>query len=559
MDQVVAIAKAEASKTDSSAASDAPYGSESDGAGVWDEDIVGQPVPAGIFAGFSPERVKAEFVRLHSSIVSIGLKEEQDDIPETNPWWEPEPDGMRAKMRRKVAEAQAALFEEALEDYHAEVAVAREKAAAEGFEITEHMEIMAAVNGVDQWWDEQTAIAEGKGPLSLTGATVIGNSNADRVELRAKRARDRADRIAMRLLVSRAQKAEQDKGSSNDVGDTKPVSKWDKAKIATKRKVAASKDHAKVVAKAWRRNAKPKPNEAYLTDPCNLSFLREKSLPPLSDPSGHPLNDEHPAIGLLPEHVIKHVTTRAAYGEAGDLSDPAKLTVEVEAVSSFRNRGKQRAAAVADTAAGKRRAGAEKEVGAVQQGRMVRKRHNREALAAMSKGNWEERIAYLQYELKRPPSADAGTNSTAVGKTSRYRRWGRLGATSHLNALGDLDAEEADGSNKQARARKKRESRKPALPDVPVRRAPRVGGARAGRRRRGYLENWRDVNAPGFGPDDQRVLTQVYLGAVEAPASPTAATQIDGDGDGGGTADGKSSVWFKDRVATPNGHEYLAV
>ena len=58
------MAKAEQTEKDSSAASDAPYGSESDGAGLWDEDIVGQPVPPGLFAGFSPERVKAEFGRL---------------------------------------------------------------------------------------------------------------------------------------------------------------------------------------------------------------------------------------------------------------------------------------------------------------------------------------------------------------------------------------------------------------------------------------------------------------------------------------------------------------
>ena len=177
----------------------------------------------------------------------------------------------------------------------------------------------------------------------------------------------------------------------------------------------------------------------------------------------------------------------------------------------------------------------------------------------MGKGNWEERIAYLQYELKRPPSAGAGANSAqAVGKTSRYRRWGRLGATSHLNALEDLDAEEAGESEKQARTRKKREARKPALPDVPVRRGPHVGGARAGRRRRGNSENWRGVTAAGFGPDDQRVLTQVYLGTVEPLSRPTDTERLEDEVAGGSRADGKS-VWFKDRVATPNGHEYLAV
>jgi hypothetical protein len=279
----------------------------------------------------------------------------------------------------------------------------------------------------------------------------------------------------------------------------------------------------------------------------------------LADPDGNPLNDEHPALGLLPEHVIKHVTTRAAYGEAGDLSDPVKPTADVEAASSVRGTGKQRAAAAVSSATGKPRGAPGKEVG-VQQGRMVRKRHNREALAAMSRGNWEERIAYLQYELKRPPSAGAGANSAqAVGKTSRYRRWGRLGATSHLNALGDLEEEEAGESEKQARARKKRETRKPALPDVPVRRGPHGPGARAGRRRRGNSENWRDITAAGFSPDDQRVLTQVYLGGVEPLPRPTDTERLDDEVKGDSRADDKSAVWFKDRVATPNGHEYLAV
>ena len=65
--------------------------------------------------------------------------------------------------------------------------------------------------------------------------------------------------------------------------------------------------------------------------------------------------------------------------------------------------------------------------------------------------------------------------------------------------------------------------------------------------------------AAGFGPDDQRVLTQVYLGAVEPRPRPTHTERLEDEAKGDSSAVGKSALWFKDRVATPNGHEYLAV
>lgn len=272
--------------------------------------------------------------------------------------------------------------------------------------------------------------------------------------------------------------------------------------------------------------------------------MPQSSLPPLCDPDGNPINDEHPALGLLPAHVVKHVTMRAGYG---GLSEPGRLAAQAEADSSVT--GKEKQVATGGTIV-KPRAARGKDAEAAQQGRTVRKRHHREALVAMSKGDWEERIAYLQYELTRPPSADAGSNSAqAVGKTSRYRRWGRLGATSHLNALSWEEGDtEAGGPVKQNRARKKREARKPALPDVPVRRLPHTGRGRASQRRRGDLDQ--------FGREDQRVLTQVYLGALEPPLRrPTEqADESQRELEGG-----DSGVWFRDRVATPNGHEYLAV
>ena len=127
-------------------------------------------LPPGVLAGCSPERVKAEFAQLHASILSIGKREEFDEVPETNPWWEPAPGGestalsplplifsyksekslcgagLRARMRRVAAESQAPLFEEALDDYHREVAAAREKAAAEGVEMTEPGRLFVSAN-----------------------------------------------------------------------------------------------------------------------------------------------------------------------------------------------------------------------------------------------------------------------------------------------------------------------------------------------------------------------------------------------------------------------------
>ena len=270
--------------------------------------------------------------------------------------------------------------------------------------------------------------------------------------------------------------------------------------------------------------------------------MPQNSLPPLCDPDGNPINDEHPALGLLPPHVLKHVTMRAEHGEYG-LSEPGRLASQAEADSSVGGKGKQGAAG---GTAVKPRAARGNDAEAAQQGRTLRKRHNREALAAMSKGDWEERIAYLQYELTRPSSAGA---AQAVGKTSRYRRWGRLGATSHLNALSWEEEGPDAGAGKQKRARKKREARKAALPSVPVRRGPRTGGGRAAHRRRGGLDQ--------FGSEDQRVLTQVYLGAVEPPlrrATEQAEEEPEREAQGGGR-----TVWFRDRVATPNDHEYLAV
>eukprot|EP01046_Picozoa_sp_COSAG06_P010621 COSAG06_NODE_583_length_14006_cov_10.629251_8_plen_244_part_00 len=225
---------------------------------------------------------------------------------------------------------------------------------------------------------------------------------------------------------------------------------------------------------------------------------------------------------------------------------------------------------------------------AAQQGRIVRKRHNREALAAMSRGNWEERTTYLQYELKRPPSAGAGANSAqAVGKTSRYRRWGRLGATSHLNALSQEELQAAEGGlgGKNKGGRKKREPRKAALPDVPVRRGPRTSSTRV--RATGRVAAAGSGRGGGGGSmrtEEQRVLTSVYLGgSVEGAAESELQQQrfsesslahghrheddtvrieaaISSRGDDGKRGGGHSGgMWYRDRVATPNGHEYLAV
>jgi hypothetical protein len=584
MDQVISMAAAAAGADDtaSSTAGDHPpsYGSESDGAVHWDEDIAGQSVPSGIFAGHSPQRVKAEFAQLHASIVTIGRREEGDDDPTTNPWAEQEPEGLRARMLRKAAESQTPLFEEALAEYHEEIAAAREKAVAEGLEMTEHMEVMAGVNGAHHWWEEQTMKAKGKGFMSLGADAVIGGTDVDRAELRAKRARDRAARIAMRLLTAQKEK---------ETEDSKPASKWDKAKVATKKKTTASKDHAKAAAKAWRGNAKLAAKTAdHLDDPGNLRLLREHSLPPLLDPEGVPIHGEHPAFGLLPAHVVKHVTTKAGSTAADGGGGGGLLGAAAPAA------GGAAAAAVSAKTVGGRGGAAAATAGAVdaeaaQQGRIVRKRHNREALAAMSRGNWEERTTYLQYELKRPPSAGAGANSAqAVGKTSRYRRWGRLGATSHLNALTqvELQAAEAGLAGKNKGGRKKREPRKAALPDVPVRRGPRTSSTRV--RATGRVAAVGSGGRGGGGGsmriEEQRVLTSVYLGgSVEGGAESELQQQrysesslahrhrheddavgieaaLSSGGDDGERGGGHSGgMWFRDRVATPNGHEYLAV
>ena len=543
-------------------------GSEADdGMLRWEEDVEGQSLPLGIFAGASPERVKSSFVELRDAIAALGRcdfcalfcspatpvlppfcsqvcshlltfahftchrAQEGDDDPATNPWVEAAPKGLRARMQRKAAESQKPLYEEAFDDYRAEIEAAREKAASEEMELTEHMELMAGVNGAHEWWESRTAAAAGKSFMAPVGASVLGGGGGGDV---AKRAKERAERIARKLLADVGVTADDD--TTDGGAKKKAASKWDTAKVATKKKTEASKDHAKVAAKAWRRNAKlAKPPDPF-ADPMNLSLLREHALPPLMSAEGAPIYGEHPALGLLPTHVLKHVTTKAglpldALGQGHPegvgvfANAPPPPAAEKNATKGKPVKG---AAAAAAVPGNKKKASAAPapDVAAQQQGRTVRKVHNREALAAMSEGNWEERIQYLQYELKRPPSAGAGANSAqAVGKTSRYRRWGRLGATTHLNQLNAADLADGGDGKKREDGRKKRDPRKAALPDVAVVRKSmspaRVrGGQRArGARRRGG-RGAGDTRDPGAGnqwlrKEDQRVLTAVYLGEAE--------------------------------------------
>lgn len=567
MDQLVGMI-AGGSESSESAAGGSQRGTDSEPDDMlrWDEDIEGQSLPLGIFAGASPQRVKSSFVELRDAIAALGRAQEGDDDPTTNPWSEPEPKDLRARMQRKAAESQKPLFEEAFDDYRTEIEAAREKAAADDMELTEHMELMAGVNGAHEWWESRTAAAAGKSFMAPVGASVLGG-DGDGGDV-AKRAKERAERIARKLLADVSVTAADDEAAGG-AKKKKATSKWDTAKVATKKKTEASKDHAKVAARAWRSNAKLARAPEPFADPMNLGLLREHALPPLTSAEGAPIYGEHPALGLIPTHVLKHVTTKAGFPlDALGRGHPEGVGIFASAHPPLAEKkpAKGRAArgkAVAADKKEKASAVPAPDVAAQQQGRTVRKVHNREALAAMGQGNWEERIQCLQYELKRPPSAGAGANSAkAVGKTSRYRRWGRLGATSHLNQLNAEDlAGDADGKQRED-GRKKREPRKAALPDVPaVRKSISPARVRGGKHARAARRGGRRGGPGGGGGGDtrdQRVLTTlVYLGeaGLEDAVEEEEALSLSGGEDGGV----KARIWFQDRVSTPNGHQYLEV
>ena len=495
----------------------------------WDDDVEGQRVPTGILAGVTKQSSRMTFADLGDFIEAIAHDREGDDDPKTNPWMEDvSTQSLGARLKRKALESQEPLFNEAVEDYHSEIAAAREKAEQAEIEMTSRMELLAGVKGATHWWEEMVKEAKGKGYM-----TGIGAGTADEKDVATKVA-ERAARIVRRRLAN-AELARAEKH--------KPKSKWDKAKLLSKKKTEASRDHAKTAAKAWRVNAKLA-TVAKAQDPADVASL---SLPPLTDGEGGQLYGAHPAMGLLPAHVLKHVTMRAGLGNVGapgagvepdEAPAPPPEGTSVGASLALQGRPQQKA-----------------------------KVHNRELLEKLANGNWEERIAYLQYELKRPPSAGAGANSASkVGATSRYRRWGRLGATGHLNALMPDEAE-GEEAKTQKRPAKSRSPRKPPLPDVGLRRTRARGSPdfqQPGALRPGHFEaahhqspqRTRRNRGVKDRRDEQRVLTTVYLGSAAAEAAEEEVLAAPGDEQL--DAEGAPSIWFQERTTTP-GNEYFDV
>eukprot|EP01048_Picozoa_sp_COSAG05_P006700 COSAG05_NODE_446_length_9772_cov_117.012923_7_plen_401_part_00 len=205
----------------------------------------------------------------------------------------------------------------------------------------------------------------------------------------------------MEAAAKAASRTEKEKPQKNK--EVAAGGKWAKPVVTTRRS-GPSHDHSRMSqSAAWKTNAKKKTSAAETNH-----VDSEKG--PNSLLFDLPASGEHPGLTMLPPSVVKHVTRRAA----ADAKPGSRNNVGI-----------------------------------------------RKALKKMADGNWEERQAWLQYELKRPPSPDP---FSGVSKVGRFRRWGRLGATSHLvHVLGEED-EEGGASKKDGI--KKRESRLPPLPEV---------------------------------------------------------------------------------------------
>jgi hypothetical protein len=224
----------------------------------------------GSLAGISPQAVRRNYASLAKSIArGAGWGVDGGDTEEDN-----------ADLPRLPRHAASkGLFDEAFDDFQAEMKAVLDRAVLEEIELSDRMARVACAQGATLWWDEQLA-GGGKPPRVPTKAEMEATAQA-------------ATRSVSDTDVSTRSKRK---------GKTRAGGSWAK-QTTTAPRLGPSQDHSSM-SRAWLSNAKrAKPAQQ-----------GESELSKLGVGIGH---GDHPALTMLPSALVKNVTQRAGGEEAG--------------------------------------------------------------------------------------------------------------------------------------------------------------------------------------------------------------------------------------------------